>query len=150
MNLVTRIFLIIFFVFKTVDCTILFSNDSARILMNSGSEIRFNPATVNGWNDRSLIKNLTGVGLGDYDLTNYSANPIILYSQAPGELVYDNSNAIVGLSVTTRTNSNAFAYGIKNSSNALLYLNRTNSNALLFGGRSNSNTPAVPAKNFSH
>ncbi len=54
--------------------------------------------------------------------------------------ITNNSNAIIKLDGTVRTDSNAFAYGIKNNSNTLLALNRTTSNALLFGDRNNSNS----------
>ncbi|KKQ11884.1 MAG: Serine/threonine protein kinase, partial [candidate division TM6 bacterium GW2011_GWF2_36_6] len=77
----------------------IFSNDDARfILKNSNSKIRMNPNTFVGWRDRSLIKNITGGGLGDYNLRTYSgADNIVTYAEAPGELVYDNSNAIIKL-----------------------------------------------------
>ena len=117
----------------------IFSNNNAcftlkasnNILQNN-SEIRMSPNTVLGWRDRSLTKTTTGQGLGDYNLVNYEgANKIVSYAKAPTELVYDNSNAVVGLTVTTRINSNA-----------LIYLNRTTSNSIawLYGmERGNSN-----------
>ncbi|MFH1254583.1 MAG: hypothetical protein V1646_04085 [bacterium] len=107
-------------VFATVD----FDNEVSRfILKDSNSKIRLNPSTVYGWRDRSLIKNITDGGLGDYNLKSYSgADDIVTYAEASGELVYDNSNAIIKLDRDLRTDSNAFAYGITNNSNAIVLM----------------------------
>jgi hypothetical protein len=67
--------------------------------------------------------------------------------------IHNNSQAIIYLDKTMRTNSNAFAYDIKNNSNTILYvlnnssagdtvLSRATSNALLFLTKNNSNAIA--------
>jgi len=129
------------FLLNQLFATVAFDNEISRfILKDSNSKIKLNPAAVYGWRDRSLIKNITGGGLSDYNIKSYAGvDNIVTYAEAPGELVYDNSNAIIKLDRDLRTDSNAFAYGIKNNSNTLLALNRTTSNALLFGDRNNSN-----------
>jgi hypothetical protein len=55
------------------------------------------------------------------------------------DLVDNNSNAIIKLDRTVRTNSNALLYCCRTTSNALLFGNRTNSNALLYCCRTTSN-----------
>ena len=114
----------------------IFSNDNARfVLKNSTSKIRMTPNTVVGWNDRSLIKNTVGGGLGDYNLVSYAPtlnNNIVNYAAAPAELVYDNSNAVVGLTVTARTNSNALVYLKRTTSNSMAYLSRMTSNSIAY------------------
>jgi len=152
--------------YDNVNSSSLFSNDDARFtITGTNSKIRMNPGTVVGWRDRSVIKNITGSGLGDYNLQTYAgADRILTYAEAPGELVYDNSNAIVKLDVTTRTNSNAFARGIRSNSQALTswvkqtsntanWLNmrvRTDSNAFARGIKSNSNALTSWAKQTSN
>ncbi len=98
----------------------MFSNDDARfVLKNSNSEIRMKANTVVGWNDRSIIKNTVGGGLGDYNLVSYAPslnNNIVTYAAAPAELVYDNSNAIIKLGQAGGTLS-------VNNSNAIVKIN---------------------------
>ena len=132
--------------YDNVNSTSIFNNDNARfVLKNSNSEIRIGPAVVYGWKDRSLIKNLTGAGLGDFNVKSYGSNNLVTYAQSGGELVYDNSNAIVSLAVTARTNSNAFAYEIKNNSNAIVNLSN---NVQVFNTQQVYNHPAT-IQNFA-
>ena len=140
-NIAAIFCVVVMLLLNQIFATVAFDNEISRfILKDSNSKIKLNPAAVYGWRDRSLIKNITGGGLSDYNIKSYSGvDDIVTYAEAPGELVYDNSNAIIKLDRDLRTDSNAFAYGIKNNSNTLLALNRTTSNALLFGDRNNSN-----------
>jgi hypothetical protein len=69
------------------------------------------------------------------------------------DYISQTSNAVVNLANIIRTDSNAFAFGIKNVSNALLYSNRTTSNAILklnVTERTNSNAFAFGIKNNSN
>ncbi len=132
----------------------MFSNNNASfVLKNSASEIRMTPNTVVGWNDRSLIKNTVGGGLGDYNLVSYAPtlnNNIVNYAAAPAELVYDNSNAVVGLTVTARTNSNALVYLRRTTSNSEAYLSRMSSNSIAYLSRTSSNSIAYLSRMTSN
>ena len=123
----------------------VFSNDNAKlVLKDSNSYIRLNPVNVFGWKDRSLLKNITGVGIGDYNLLTYdvSANDIISYAEAPADFIYYNSNAIVtfqdNYSELIESNSNAILHledQVENNSNAIVYLEdqvENNSNAIMW------------------
>jgi hypothetical protein len=137
--------------------TITFVNrESAFVLKTSSSKLRIDSdSSMTGWRDGSLQRYVSGVGEGDYNLNNYGAagdgEYIVSYTSIPSTLTYSNSNAILRLDRTVRTDSNAFAFGIKNNSNtmlryqrtdsaALMYLVRTHSNAYKFGIKNNSNT----------
>ena len=114
--------IVVMLLLNQIFATVAFDNEISRfILKDSNSKIKLNPAAVYGWRDRSLIKNITGGGLSDYNIKSYSgADDIVTYAEAPGELVYDNSNAIIKLDQTVRTDSNAFVYEITNNSNAIV------------------------------
>ncbi len=135
--------------YDNVNSTSIFSNDNARFtITGTNSKIRLNPSTVIGWQDRSLIKNITGGGLGDFNLRTYSgADDIVTYAEAPDELVYDNSNAIIKLDRNCRTDSNAFVYGIKNNSNAIIKIGNT-TNGLEQQITNNSNSIKYQADHF--
>ncbi|MFA6535265.1 MAG: hypothetical protein WCS92_03350 [Candidatus Babeliales bacterium] len=93
-----------------------------KIQLGSGSASKYLSLVSSG-----TIKTLSNLDIIQTSTTNLQ------------QQITNNSNAIIKLDTTVRTNSNAFAYGIKNNSNTLLALNRTTSNALLFGDRNNSN-----------
>ena len=122
------------------------------------ARVRFNPTTVYGWRDGSVTKSMTSEGEGDYNLLNYATGNVIAYSAAPGELVHSNSIALqFGIKNNSntllyyhRTDSNAYAYGIKNNSNALKYGITGNSQALLYLIRTHSNAYAYGIKNNSN
>ncbi len=154
---------------------------------NSNTLLALNRTTSNAllFGDRNNSNAIINLGVTDrtnsnafaYGIKNNS-NAIIKLNQITGELSINNSNAIVSwikstsnsvvsldsretnLENTVRTDSNAFAYGIRNNSNAIVYLNqitgelsihnsnaiialnntvRTDSNAFAYGIRNNSN-----------
>ena len=121
----------------------VFGNDNAKfVLKDSNSYIRLNPVNVFGWKDRSLLKNITGAGIGDYNLLTYdiSANDIISYAETPADFIYYNSNAIVTLveSEVINNNSNAILHledQVEDNSNAIVTLEdqvENNSNAIMW------------------
>ena len=78
----------------------MFSNNNASfVLKNSNSEIRMTPNTVVGWQDGSIISNVSNAGLGDYNLIS-DVSPknsqiptnLINYSGVPNTLVGSNWN----------------------------------------------------------
>lgn len=130
--------LILFIALCNFNCqlygTLNFANRSSAIVLGDNNT-QFRVASNNsitGWDQHSLLRTsgndnswissntIYGYGIGQTNPTNY--------------LVYSNSNAIVSLSLQTRTNSNAFAYEIKNNSNAIVGLTPlviSNSNAIV-------------------
>ncbi len=120
------------------------NNNAAFVLTSANASIKLNPTSVSGWNGRSVIKRVTGAGLGDYNIKSYDTNAdgILAYSEVPAELLYSNSNAIGLLSRGVRANSAALLYGDRTTSTALLSGDRVNSNAIIGLGlqvRTNSN-----------
>jgi len=73
--------------------------------------------------------------LSNTDIISQTSNAIVSLAKC----CKNNSNAIIKLDTTVRTDSNAFAFGIKNNSNTLLYFFRTDSNTILSGILDNSN-----------
>jgi len=87
---------------KNLFSSLNFTNELSRILLkDSNARVKFNQASVLGWQDRSITKKFTGRGLGDYNLVNYAGgDQILTYAEAPTELVYDNSQAIASFSTS--------------------------------------------------
>jgi Tol biopolymer transport system component len=127
--------------------TLSFTNRlSTFVLANANAQVSLKPSTVSGWRDGSVVKKINNGGEGDYNITSYAgADKIITYAEAPEELTYNNSNAIVRLSVAERTDSNfinKFSPVIKGNSQLGIYLDRrvrTDSNAFARSIRNNSN-----------
>jgi WD40 repeat protein len=159
--LIKACFIITTFLFYTsTHATMTFSSKNAALfLQNNNSKLRATPTSILGWKNRSIVKNVTGGGWGDYNLKQYdlNSNSIITYSESPSDLVYNNSNALKIFPTPIRTQSNAVARGIRNisntimagfsrspiryDSNAINYVSpvvRTNSNAFARGTRNNS------------
>ncbi|MFA6491489.1 MAG: hypothetical protein WCW33_01500 [Candidatus Babeliales bacterium] len=127
-----------------------FVNRESAFVLNPNARFYINPTQVaSGWGRSSIIKKRTGEG--DYNIAAYAGgDKIVSFSEAPTDLVYDNSNAIASLDSDITANSNTILYLdridsnaklflTKNNSNTLLYLSRTNSNALLYCCRTTSN-----------
>src|SRR3990172_11534867 len=110
------------------------NNNAAFVLTSANASIKLNPTSVSGWASRSIIKRVTGAGLGDYNIKSYDANSdgIVSFSEAPADLLYSNSNAIMRLSNDVRTNSNAIVL-LDANADAFDVTLRTYSNALLYG-----------------
>jgi WD40 repeat protein len=110
---------------NTAQCSLNFSNRWSSITLNStSSKIKLNSA-VTGWVDSSIIRKISTPGVeSNKSLLDYAgADSIITYIEAPGSLIYNNSNAINASTNLCRTNSNAV--------NVTAILSRTNSNAIV-------------------
>ena len=129
------------------------SKISSVTIQNAASQVRINPSTVYGWNNKSIKKNKTGVGLGDYNLRSYgNGDQTVTYAELPTELIYNNSNEIARLAQMARTNSNAAAFGIKNNSNTIMRAITSNSHGIITISRSvrtNSNAFTRSIRNNS-
>jgi WD40 repeat protein len=129
------------------------SKISSVTIQNAASQVRINPSTVYGWNNQSIKKNKTGVGLGDYNLRSYgNGDQTVTYAELPTELIYNNSNEIARLAPIVRTNSNAGSFGIKNNSNTIMRAITSNSYGIITiskSVRTNSNAFARSIRNNS-
>ncbi len=84
---------------NTLGYTMFSNNNASFVLKNSNSEIRMTPNTVVGWQDGSIISNVSNAGLGDYNLIS-DVSPknaqiptnLINYSGVPNTLVGSNWN----------------------------------------------------------
>jgi hypothetical protein len=155
------IFLLFIFLSHNAYADLNFSSPNSTIAINpTNSFLKLgNVNKVFGWSEASIVK-----AFGDNSpsqwVEGYTSGVVIaqtggtavphtnlVYSNSNTinslkPLVFANSSSIVYLSVTERTNSNAFAYEIKNNSNAIIKLGvteRTNSNAFAYGIKNNSN-----------
>jgi hypothetical protein len=113
--------------FDTSQANIALSQSNGLLSIN-------NVANVTGWSGRSIIKG-TGYNTPSSwieDFVNDAPIGVTGGTQVPQtQLVEANSNAIIRLDRTVRTNSNANVRGIRNNSNTLLFLHRTDSTAIV-------------------
>ncbi|MBD3195916.1 MAG: hypothetical protein GF317_12715, partial [Candidatus Lokiarchaeota archaeon] len=120
--------------------TSIFDNDVSKfVLKDSNSKIKLASANVNGFVDRSIMKQISGRGFGDYNLLSLDSgsDDIIDYSEASVDLLISNSNAIVTHDREIDYNSSAILnldVQIKDNSNAIVWHDdqiRWNSNAIV-------------------